>query len=200
MSTELPQVFIVRHGETEWSLSGRHTGRTDIPLTARGEENARAVGARLVGRQFSAVLTSPLRRARHTCELAGFGSTAVVDPDLVEWDYGDYEGLKTVAIRSQRPNWDLFRAGCPGGETAEMIGARVDRVVGRLRAARGDVLLFAHAHVLRVLAARWLRLPPIEGRRFLLSPAALGILSFEHGSPEEPVLRLWNDTGSIPGA
>ena len=195
MSQKFPQVYLARHGETEWSLSGQHTGRTDIPLTAKGEDNARKLGVRLKGLTFGKVFTSPLVRAKRTSALAGF-STAVDDPDLMEWNYGDYEGVKTADIRKARPDWQLFRDGCPNGESAADVGARCDRVIGRVSAVSGDVLLFAHGHVLRVLAARWVGLPAIDGRRFILGTAALCVLGYEHNL-EEPVVRLWNDTSHV---
>jgi broad specificity phosphatase PhoE len=188
----LPVVYLARHGETEWSVSGQHTGRTDIPLTARGERNAASLGRRLKGATFAKVLMSPLSRARRTCELAGFGNQAETDPDLQEWDYGQYEGRRTVDIRQERSDWYLFRDGCPGGESVEAIGARADRVVARLRAIAGDVLIFSHGHILRVLTARWLGLPPGDAGLFVLSTAALSILGYEH-SLNEPAIRLWND-------
>jgi broad specificity phosphatase PhoE len=192
MMASLQTAWIVRHGETEWSVAGRHTGRTDLPLTARGEESARRLGARLAGRPFAAVYTSPLIRAARTCELAGFGGVAHSDPDLAEWDYGDYEGRRTVDIRVDRPDWRIFRDGCPRGEAPRDVGARVDRVLKRLRAADGDVLVFSSAHLLRVLAARWLGLAPAMGKCFALSTASLGALGYEHDR-ESPVIRLWND-------
>ena len=193
MSTALPIVFLARHGETAWSLTGQHTGRTDLPLTERGERNARALGERLKGLKFDKVFTSPLLRARRTCELAGFGSVAAVDQDLVEWDYGEYEGRRTSEIRAERPGWQLFRDGCPGGESPDHVGARADRVLTRLRGARGDVLLFSSGHFLRVLAARWVGLEPAGGRLFLLSTASLSALGYEHNVCQ-PVICLWNDT------
>ena len=192
----LPVVYLARHGETEWSVSGQHTGRTDIPLTGRGERNAQSLGQRLQGATFAKILTSPLSRARRTCELAGFGNQAEADPDLQEWDYGQYEGRRTVDIRQERPDWYLFRDGCPGGESVEAIGARADRVVARLRAIAGDVLIFSHGHMLRVLTARWLGLPAGDARLLLLSTAALSILGYEH-SLNEPAIRLWNDTQHV---
>jgi probable phosphoglycerate mutase len=189
----LPRVYLARHGETEWTLSGQHTGRTDIPLTSRGEEDARHLGTRLRGKSFSLVLTSPLQRARRTCELAGFGDRCQVDESLREWDYGEFEGLKTAEIRNRRPDWVLFRDGCPGGENAEQVGARADRILARLRTATGDSLLFAHGHILRVVTARWLGLPPDAGRLFLCDPTSLGTLAHEHDNVAEPVLRLWNE-------
>jgi broad specificity phosphatase PhoE len=192
MSETLPVVYLARHGETTWSLSGQHTGRTDLPLTDRGERNARSLGMRLKGITFARVLTSPLQRAATTCKLAGYGTVAEVDHDLVEWDYGDYEGRRTPDIHVERPDWQLFRDGCPGGESPEQVGARADRVVSRLRAVEGNVLLFSSGHFLRVLAARWLGKEPGAGRYFLLSTASLSTLGYEHNL-SQPVLRLWND-------
>jgi probable phosphoglycerate mutase len=188
----LPEVFLARHGETEWTITGQHTGRTDVPLTARGERNARRLGERLEGMTFARVFTSPRRRAQRTCELAGFADRAEVEPDLAEWDYGRYEGLRTADIRRERPDWDLFRDGCPEGESVEAIGARADRLIARLRAIEGRVLLFAHAHICRVLAARWLGLPPGDARLLVLGVASLSILGYEHNR-DEPAIRLWND-------
>src|SRR5262249_5492088 len=166
MNHTLPTVYLARHGETAWTISGQHTGLTDIPLTERGERNARRLGERLRGLSFAHVLTSPLQRAARTCELAGFGAVARVDPDLGEWNYGQFEGLTTAEIRKKRPDWDLFRDGCPGGESVADVGARADRVIARLRALEGDVLLFSSGHFLRVLGARWLGVPPAGGRYF----------------------------------
>jgi probable phosphoglycerate mutase len=194
MSVTPGSVYLVRHGATEWSVSGQHTGRTDIPLTPQGEDNARRLGERLRGLSFALVLTSRLQRARRTCELAGFGGVAKDEPDLLEWNYGAYEGLCSADIKRERPGWFLFRDGCPGGESAADVGARADRVVARARGAGGDVLLFAHGHILRVVAARWLALPPQDGRYFLLGTAAVGLLGYEHDDPAQPVVRLWNDT------
>jgi len=196
MSENLPVIYLARHGETAWSLSGQHTGLSDLPLTERGERNARALGKRLQGRTFATVLTSPLQRAARTCELAGFGAAAAIDRDLVEWNYGEYEGRRTVEIRAERPDWELFRDGCPGGESPDQVGTRADRVVSRVREARGDALLFSSGHFLRVLAARWLGLLPGAGRYFLLSTASLNALSYEHGLPR-PVIRFWNDTSHV---
>lgn len=196
MSQPLPTVFLARHGETTWSLSGQHTGLTDLPLTERGERNARALGNRLQGRDFVRVFTSPLQRARRTCELAGFGGNATVDPDLVEWNYGQYEGRTTADIRKERPDWQLFRDGCPGGESLDAIGARADRVISRVRAVDGDVLLFSSGHILRILGARWLGLPPSGGGLLLLSTASLSKLGYEHGKID-PVIRLWNDVDHV---
>ncbi len=193
----LPEVYLARHGETAWTLTGQHTGRTDIPLTARGEHNALGLCQRLQGVAFTRVLVSLLARARRTCELAGFGGQAKIDPDLQEWDDGQYEGRRTADIRQARPGWDLFRDGCPGGEAVEAVGARADRVIARLRAVEGTVALFSHGHVLRVLDARWLGLPAGAARYLVLSTAALSILGYEHTTRDEPVLRLWNDTHHV---
>jgi broad specificity phosphatase PhoE len=176
MSEALPVGYLARHGETAWSLSGQHTGRTDLPLTKRGERNARALGKRLQGPTFAQVLTSPLQRALRTCELAGFGAAVEIDPDLVEWGYGHYEGRCTADIHAELPDWQLFRDGCPGGESPEQVGARADRVIERVRAVRGDVLLFSSGRFLRVLAARWFGL---EGP----------VLATRHCEPERTGLR-----------
>lgn len=192
----LQVIYLARHGETAWSLSGQHTGLTDLPLTPRGECNARRLRERLKGLEFARVFTSPLQRASRTCELAGFGPRAEVDRDLVEWYYGDYEGLRTVDIRATRPDWEPFRDGFPGGESIDQIGARADRVVNRVRSVDGAVLLFSSAHFLRVLAARWLGLEPEGARHFLLGTASLSTLTYEH-NPSEPVIGLWNDTHHV---
>jgi broad specificity phosphatase PhoE len=192
MALALPKVYLARHGETAWSITGQHTGRTDIPLTGRGERHALSLGERLKGEVFAKVLTSPLLRARRTCELAGFGALAEVDADLQEWDYGRYEGRRTADIRQEQPDWYLFRDGCPGGESVAAIGARADRLIARLRASDGNVLLFSHGHIVRVIAARWLGLPAGHARYFVLSTAALSVLGYEH-SLHEPAIRLWND-------
>jgi probable phosphoglycerate mutase len=189
-------IYLARHGETAWALSGQHTGLSDIPLTERGERNARSLGERLKGLSFAAVFTSPLQRARRTCELAGFGAAATVESDLVEWNYGDYEGKTTAEIRQQRPDWELFRDGCPNGETAADVGQRADWVIDRWRAVGGNVLVFSSGHFLRVLAARWLGLPPTGGRYLYLGTAALSIVGYEHGL-NEPVIRLWNDNRHV---
>jgi probable phosphoglycerate mutase len=192
VNKSLPEVYLARHGETAWSLSGRHTGRTDIPLTERGEDNARRLRGRLEGITFTEVLVSPLQRARRTCELAGFGAVAKVTPDLVEWDYGDYEGRLTSDIRRERPGWYLFRDGCPGGESLAAVGARADRVSARLRADGGRVLVFGHGHFFRVLAARWMDLIVEDARHLLLSTASLSIVGYEH-AVDDPAAILWND-------
>jgi probable phosphoglycerate mutase len=196
MSEQLPTVYLARHGETAWSISGQHTGMTDLPLTERGERNARRLGERLAGFAFSKVLTSPLKRVFRTCNLAGFGEVCRVDPDLLEWCYGAYEGRRTAEIHVERPEWNLFRDGCPGGETPEQVGARADRILARIRPLQGDILLFSSGHFLRVLAARWLGLEPAAGRLFLLSTASLSALSYEHNLAE-PVIRLWDDSRHV---
>jgi broad specificity phosphatase PhoE len=183
------EVVLVRHGETEWTLTGRHTGRTDIPLTERGREQARRIGATPRDGGFALVLSSPLSRALETCRLAGLGDRTEVTDDLREWDYGEYEGVRTVEIRETRPGWSLWTDGVPGGETAAAVAERVDRVIDRARSAGGTVALFAHGHVLRVLTARWLGLPPEDGRLFAMEPAALSVLGYER---ETPVIRRWN--------
>jgi len=196
MSKSLPIVYLARHGETAWSLSGQHTGLTDLPLTERGERNARRLEERLRGLTFARVFTSPLVRAARTCELAGFRGVAEVDRDLLEWNYGDYEGRRTSEIHAQRPDWQLFRDGGPGGETPEQVGVRADRVVSRVRATQGDVLLFSSGHFLRVLAARWLGLEAGAGRYFLLSTASVSALGYEHNL-SQAVIRLWDDTRHV---
>ena len=196
MTEALPVVYLARHGETAWSVSGQHTGLTDLPLTPRGERNARLLGRRLSGLAFARVFTSPLQRTARTCELAGFGSVAEIDADLVEWNYGQYEGRRTAEILAERPGWQLFRDGCPGGESPAQIGARADRVVNRMRAIEGQVLLFSSAHFLRVLAGRWLGLETSAGRYFLLGTASLSAVGYEHGLAE-PAIRLWNETRHV---
>jgi broad specificity phosphatase PhoE len=185
-------VYLARHGETAWTLSGQHTGLTDLPLTERGERNARRLGERLRGLSFAKVFTSPLQRARRTCELSGFGAVAEIDRDLVEWNYGEYEGRRTVDIHRERPDWQIFRDGCPGGESPSEVAARADSMIKRVRAIEGNVLLFSSAHFLRVLAARWLSLEPGAGRFFLLSTASLSALSYEHNL-SQPAIWLWDD-------
>ena len=192
----LPVVVLARHGETAWSLSGQHTGRTDLALTARGELNAKRLAERLAGATFAKVWTSPLQRAARTCELAGFGAVGEIDADLVEWDYGRYEGRTSAEIRAEHPDWQLFRDGCPGGETAAQVGVRADRVIARARAVAGDVLLFSSGHILRTLAARWLGLEPAAGRLLVLDTASVSALGYDHGL-SEPALRLWNDTRHV---
>jgi broad specificity phosphatase PhoE len=182
-------VVLVRHGETEWSASGKHTSRTDLPLTSAGRERAAALAPMLSQRSFSLVLVSPLLRARQTCELAGFGDRAEVCDDLREWDYGAYEGLTTPEIRTERPDWVLWRDGCPDGEMPSAVSERADRALDRLRAPDGEAIAFAHGHILRVLAARWLEMPVQAGSRLALSAGSLSVLGFER---ETSVLRLWN--------
>jgi broad specificity phosphatase PhoE len=190
----LNELWLARHGETEWSLSGRHTGRTDVPLTARGEEQAAALGERLRGVSFALVLASPLERARRTAELAGFGDALSFDPDLVEVDYGEYEGRTTAEIHRSRPDWDLWRDGCPGGETIAEAAARAERVIARVRAVDGPVLLVGHGHLTRTLASRALTLDPDHGRHLALDPASLSIVGAEHAAP---ALWLWNDASHL---
>jgi broad specificity phosphatase PhoE len=184
------EVVLVRHGETEWTVTRQHTGRTDIPLNEEGKRQASLVGATLRGRRFGLVLTSPLRRARETCELAGFGDVAQGRDELMEWDYGEYDGRTTAEIRSERPGWSLWSDGVPGGETAADAGRRADLVIEELRAAEGDALVFGHGHQLRVLAARWLGLDPADGRLFMLSTGSISILGYER---ENAVIKRWNE-------
>lgn len=191
MKQTFPQLYLVRHGETTWSISGQHTGRTDIALTEHGEQAAQTLRARLQDLRFGKVFTSPLQRARQTADLAGFGAPAEPDPDLMEWDYGDYEGRRTVDIRSERPGWGLFEDGCPGGETLVDIATRADRVIARIRALENDVLVFAHRDILRILIARWIALPALEARRFDLATASVSTLGYDHGL-DEPVIRRLN--------
>jgi probable phosphoglycerate mutase len=192
MSEVFPVVYMARHGNTAWTLTGQHTGLTDLPLTPDGECNARRLGERLKGMKFAMVFTSPLQRAARTCELAGLGAGAETDPDLVEWNYGEYEGLTSAEILAQRPDWQLFRDGAPGGESPAQVAERADRVIQRVRMVAGDVLLFSSGHFTRVLAARWLGLGPGGGRYFLLCPASLSALGYER-TLSQPVIRLWND-------
>ncbi len=182
-------IWLIRHGETEWSLSGAHTGHTDIPLTETGEEQASALGSRLGSKEFALVLTSPLQRARRTCDLAGFGAHAATDPNLMEWNYGRYEGKTTTEIRAERPGWLIFGDGPVDGETLEQVADRARAVIDRCLAAGGDVALFSHGHLLRVLAACWLGLPPVTGRHFALGTASISVLGWEH---ETRVIRTWN--------
>ena len=188
-------LYLVRHGETEWSASGRHTGRTDIPLTARGERDAAWLATRLKAAQFTHVYASPRMRARRTCELAGWGAAAVVEPDLAEWDYGDYEGLSTDEILKVRPGWSLFRDGCPHGESPEQASARADRLLGRLRGLDGNVALVSHGHFGRLLGARWVGLPVVDCALLQLDTASLSILGREHNGP---VIALWNERPAGP--
>ena len=201
MSSTLPKVYLVRHGETAWTVTRQHTGRTDIPLSERGEQEAREVGARLTGLRFDRILSSPLQRARRTAEIAMPDSPVETDDDLMEWAYGAYEGRRTLDIERERPGWNLFRDGCPDGETLHSVGARADRVVGRIRASNGDVLVFAHREILRILAVRWIGLAPIEGRSLLLATGSLSVLGYDHNLTEA-VIHVWNCGGAIlaPGS
>jgi probable phosphoglycerate mutase len=184
-----PDLYVIRHGATEWSRNGRHTGTTDLPLLPEGEDQARATAQLVADHDFALVLTSPLQRARHTCELVGLSAHAEIDEDLRELDYGDYEGITTAQIRETVPDWTVWTHPCPNGETLAEAAARVDRVIARAQAADGDVAVFAHGHILRILTARWCRLDPVEGRRFVLHTATLSTLGWEHG---EPAVTLWN--------
>jgi broad specificity phosphatase PhoE len=196
MSSPLPVIYLARHGETAWSLSGQHTGLTDLPLTEHGEQNARALCERLAGLNFRKVFTSPLQRARRTCELAGFGDVAEIDRNLVEWNYGQYEGLTSAEIHAQNPDWQLFRDGCPGGESPEQVAARADAIVDRVRSLGTDVLLFSSGHFLRVLAARWLALDALAGTHFVLNTASVSAVGYEN-KISGPVIELWNDTRHV---
>jgi probable phosphoglycerate mutase len=192
MPSELPRLFVARHGDTAWTESRQHTGRTDIPLNERGEERARQLGVQLQRFSFSQVFTSPLQRAAKTCKLAGFGAVAEIDVDLVEWDYGRFEGKLTKDIVKERPGWEIFRDGCPDGESPTDVATRADRFIARARGVDGDVLAFSSAHIIRMIAARWLGLPPTAGRFFFCRPASVGMLGFEHNSRAEPIIGLWN--------
>ena len=192
MPSELPRLFLARHGDTAWTDSHQRTGRTDLPLNERGEERARQIGEQLQRFDFVRVFTSPLQRASKTCELAGFRTVAQVDPDLVEWDYGRFEGTLTKDILKERPDWKLFRDGCPDGESPRDVAARADGFIARVRGIEGDVLAFSSGHIIRMIAARWLGLPPVAGRFFFCRPASVGVLTFEHNSRDEPIVGLWN--------
>ena len=194
MSEAHHEIWLFRHGETEWSASGQHTGRTDLPLTEAGRERAAVLGRRLAGRPFVLVLSSPLVRALDTCRLAGYGESVELSDDLMEWDYGDYEGRRTADIQKERPGWLLWTGDLPNGETADQVGRRADRVIARALAAGGDVALFSHGHMLRVLTARWLGLPPTGGRYFALGTAAVSVLGFEH---DYHVIRRWNESSDL---
>jgi broad specificity phosphatase PhoE len=196
MAQPLPTAYLARHGETAWTITGQHTGLTELPLTERGQRNARSLGERLKDMSFVRVYTSTLLRARQTCEQAGFAQVAQPEPDLVEWNYGDYDGLTTAQIHEKNPDWQLFRDGGPAGESVAQVADRADRVVQRLRSVQGDVLLFSSGHFLRVLAARWLGLEPAAGRFFFLGTATLSAIGYEH-TTSEPVLRLWNDARHV---
>lgn len=195
MTSAFPLIHLVRHGETEWSRSGKHTGRTDVALTQAGEQAARALSAHLHSQSFSAVWSSPSQRARQTCELAGFGPPEI-KPELAEWDYGVYEGITTPDILKQRPGWQVFRDGCPQGESADDVGARADRIIQNIRDLNAPVLIFSSAHFLRVLAARWLRMPPEQGANFYLDTASISVLGYEH-CLDEPIIRRWNQQSYV---
>jgi broad specificity phosphatase PhoE len=192
MSSVLPKLFLARHGDTAWTDSHQHTGRTDLPLNERGEEHARQLGEQLRQFTFARVFTSPLQRASKTCALAGFGARVEVDSDLVEWDYGRFEGTRESDILKERPDWELYRDGCPGGESPADVAARADRFIARVHGIAGDVLAFSSGHIIRMIAARCLGLPPGCGRFFFCDPASVGVLGFEHNSREQPIIRLWN--------
>jgi probable phosphoglycerate mutase len=192
MSSALPKLYLARHGDTAWTDTSRHTGLTDVPLNERGEEHARQLGQRLRGFSFVQVVTSPLVRASRTCALAGFDADIAVDPDLVEWDYGLYEGRTSIDILKERPGWELFRDGCPGGESPGDVAARADRFIARVNDLDGDVLAFSSGHMIRMIAARWCDLLPLAGRVFFCRPASVGVLGFEHDRRDQPILNLWN--------
>jgi probable phosphoglycerate mutase len=188
----LAQIFLIRHGQTAWSESGQHTSRTEISLTPEGEWGAQQLAGPLRGLKLAATFSSPRQRARQTCELAGLGRGMTIEPDLAEWDYGEYEGLRTPEILARRPGWNLFRDGCPGGESPLQVAVRADRLIARLRGLGGNLALFSHGHFSRVLAARWSDLPVLTGQRLALDPASLSILGYEHQDPASPVIALWN--------
>jgi probable phosphoglycerate mutase len=192
MASALPRLYLARHGDTAWTDSHQHTGRTDLPLNERGQEHARRLGEVLRRISFDCVFTSPLQRAQATCKLAGFGEVAEVDQDLTEWDYGRFEGMTTSAIETERPGWELFRDGSPGGESPDDVAVRADRFIARAHARTGDVLAFSSGHIIRVIAARWLGLPAASGRIFYCDPASVGVLDFEHGEYDQPIVRRWN--------
>lgn len=201
----IQRLYLIRHGETEWSLSGQHTGRTDIPLTARGEHEARELGQRLRTIPFSRVLTSPRQRARQTCQLAGLGPAAEIEPGLAEWDYGEYEGQRSVDILGKRPDWNLFQDGCPGGESPAQVSERADRLMARLRTMQGEIAIFSHGHFGRVLGARWIGLSVGQAQCFLLSTASISVLDYEHDRVDQPVIAIWNAGsdgmfGSVPSS
>ena len=199
MNQALPMVYLVRHADTAWTLTGQHTGRTDLPLTEQGERQARALGPSLTALRIDRIVSSPLQRARRTAELAMPHAHVEPDDELMEWDYGAYEGRRTAQIEVERPGWRLFRDGCPGGETLDSVATRTDRVIGRIRADGGTVLLFGHREVLRILAVRWIGLAPIEGRGLLLATASLSVLGYDHDITE-PVIHAWNGRAVDGGA
>lgn len=194
LQSALPRIYLVRHGETAWSLSGQHTGRTDLPLTAQGERDARGLTERLRAVKFSRVFTSPLMRARRTCELAGLGTVAEIEPDAVEWDYGDYEGQRPADIRVGRLDWNIFRDGCPRGESPTEVSQRADRLIAKLRSLEGNIAIFSHGQFGRVLGARWIGLPAMQAQHLLLSTASLSILGYGHNLVDEPAIALWNSS------
>ena len=191
--SSLPNIYLIRHGETAWSLSGQHTGRTDLPLTEHGEKEARNLARRLGVVGFGGVFTSPLLRARRTSELAGLGDVAKMDADAAEWNYGDYEGRTSIDIRQENPGWNIFQEGCPGGESPTQVGKRADRLIARLQTFKGNIAIFTHGHLGRVLGARWIGLPVRQAQHFLLATASLSILGYEHDRAEVPAIVLWND-------
>jgi broad specificity phosphatase PhoE len=192
VTLELPKLYLARHGDTAWTENGRHTGRTDLPLNEHGEEHARQLGERLRGFSFARVFASPLIRVKKTCELAGFSAAAEIDADLVEWDYGKFDGRTTADILKEWPDWEMFRDGCPGGESADDVAARADRFIAKVQKIDGDVLAFSSGHMIRMIAGRWVGLAPAGGRAFFCRPASVGVLGFEHDRRDQPVLRLWN--------
>jgi probable phosphoglycerate mutase len=198
MATALPKLYLARHGDTAWTDSHRHTGRTDLPLNERGEEHARQLGERLRSFSFLRVFTSPLQRASKTCELAGFGGIAEVDPDLIEWDYRRLEGTLTSDILRDQPDWELFRDGCPDGESPQDVAARADRFIARIQGMRGNVLAFSSGHIIRMIAARWNGMTPADGRAFFCDPASVGVVGFEHDHRDQPTVRHWNYVGGLP--
>jgi broad specificity phosphatase PhoE len=192
MSIKLPKLYLARHGDTDWTDSRRKTGRTDLPLNERGEQRARQLGDRLQQFSFARIFTSPLQRASRSCALAGFGNVGEIDSDLIEWDYGRFEGKTTADVQKDRPDWELFRDGCPGGESPLDVAQRADRFISRVFDTHGDVLAFSSGHIIRMIAARWLGLPPDAGRFFFCRPASVGVLDFEHENKNEPIIELWN--------
>ncbi len=192
---DVPRLFLARHGDTAWTDTGQHTGRTDVPLNEKGVERARQLGAAMHQFSFAQVFTSPLQRASKTCELAGFGGVATIDADLVEWDYGRFEGKISADIMKEQPGWQIFHDGCPGGESPQAVAERADRFLARVRDLQGDVLAFSSGHIIRMIAARWLGLPADGGRFFFCRPASVGMLTFEHHSREQPIIGLWNYVG-----
>lgn len=194
------QLYVMRHGETEWSLSGQHTGRTDLPLTVRGEQEAKQLGSRVRDIEFSSIFVSPLQRARQTCELAGFGDRSQVESDLIEWDNGEYEGLTTAQIHESRPGWDIFRDGCPTGEMPYQVTERTERFIRSLHNLQGNVAIFTHGHFARSLVTRWIGIPLEFGTHFILGTAALSVLCYQHNPPHLPVIELWNSPGHLQGS